>query len=170
MPDPITYNLILTAIVVFGLVYTVYAIHLIVDDASIIDLFWGAGFGLAAISLLVVTNPKTNYTVLLALLPILWACPLHDVYFSSQLGQRRRRPLHGFARARQKERNPMVVVFFFRRLWISVARHVSRLHSIDYRNGRDRNDPNNDTASDGAIAVDCRILFRGNRRPTTGNV
>ena len=73
MPEAIIFNLILSAIVVFGLVYTVYVIHLIIDDASIIDLFWGAGFGLVAISLLIVTQPKTNYTVLLALLPILWA-------------------------------------------------------------------------------------------------
>ena len=73
MPDPIFFNLMLASAVVLGIVYTVYVIHLIVDDASIIDLIWGAGFGLVSISLLVVASPKTNYTVLLALLPILWA-------------------------------------------------------------------------------------------------
>ena len=73
MLDPIIFNLIVASVVVFGLVYTVYVIHLIVDDASIIDLAWGAGFGLVSISLLIVTQPKTDYIVLLALLPLAWA-------------------------------------------------------------------------------------------------
>ena len=73
MTDPIVFNLILAAAVVFGLVFTVYVLHLVIDDASIIDLVWGAGFGLVAIGLLVSTQPKTNYTVLLGVLPIFWA-------------------------------------------------------------------------------------------------
>lgn len=73
MPDPIVFNLSLAAAIVFALVYTVYAIHLIVDDASIIDLVWGAGFGLVAIGLLIFAKPKTNFNVLLAMLPIIWA-------------------------------------------------------------------------------------------------
>ena len=87
MPDAITFNLILAGIVVIVLVYTVYVIHLIVDDASIIDLIWGAGFGLVAISLLVVTNPKTNYTVLLSLLPILWAVRFTTFIFLRNWGK-----------------------------------------------------------------------------------
>ncbi len=73
MPEPILFNLIVTAVIVVALVYTVYVVHLIVDDASIIDLFWGAGFGLVAIGLLLFSNPKTDHNVLLAILPIIWA-------------------------------------------------------------------------------------------------
>ncbi len=73
MPDPIQFNLFLAAAIVLTLVYTVYVIHLIIDDASIIDLAWGGGFGLVAIGLLIVADPKTNFNVLLALLPIIWA-------------------------------------------------------------------------------------------------
>ena len=87
MPDAITFNLILSAVVVLVLVYTVYVIHLIVDDASIIDLIWGAGFGLVAIGLLVVTQPKTDYTVLLSLLPILWAVRFTTFIFLRNWGK-----------------------------------------------------------------------------------
>ena len=48
MTDPVVFNIYIAAAIVFSLVYTVYIVHLIIDDASIIDLFWGAGFGLVA--------------------------------------------------------------------------------------------------------------------------
>jgi len=73
MTEPILFNTYIAVAIVLSLVYTVYAIHLIVDDASIIDLIWGAGFGLVAIGLLIFANPKTNYIVLLAVLPLVWA-------------------------------------------------------------------------------------------------
>lgn len=73
MPDSIVFNLYVAAAIVFALVYTIYTIHLIVDDASIIDLVWGAGFGFVAIGLLIVAQPKSNFNVLLAMLPIVWA-------------------------------------------------------------------------------------------------
>ena len=73
MTDPIVFNICVTAAIVFTLVYAVYIIHLIVNDASIIDLVWGAGFGLVAAGLLIFANPKTNFNVLLAVLPIVWA-------------------------------------------------------------------------------------------------
>ncbi len=73
MTNAILFNIYITATVVLLLVYTVYTIHLIIDDASIIDLVWGAGFGLVAIGLLIFANPKSNYNVLLAVLPIVWS-------------------------------------------------------------------------------------------------
>ena len=73
MTDSILFNIYITATIVLLLVYTVYTIHLIIDDASIIDLVWGAGFGLVAIGLLIFANPKSNYNVLLAVLPIVWS-------------------------------------------------------------------------------------------------
>lgn len=73
MIEPVIFNLSVAAAIVFSLVYLVYAIHLIVNDASIIDLIWGAGFGLVAVGLLIVADPKSHYNVLLALLPIVWS-------------------------------------------------------------------------------------------------
>jgi len=63
MPEPIFFNFCVAAAIVLTLVYSVYVIHLMVDDASIIDLVWGAGFGLVAIGLLVLVSPKTNFNV-----------------------------------------------------------------------------------------------------------
>ena len=87
MPEQIQLNLIVAAAIVLTLVYTVYVIHLIIDDASIIDLVWGGGFGLVAIGLLVVTHPKTNFNVLLALLPIVWAIRYTTFIFLRNWGQ-----------------------------------------------------------------------------------
>lgn len=87
MPDPIFFNLCLAASVVFGMVFSVYTIHLIVDDASIIDLAWGAGFGLVSISLLVTTQPKNDYKVLLAMLPILWSVRYTTFIFHRNWGK-----------------------------------------------------------------------------------
>lgn len=73
MPELILSNLATTAVVVFALVYTVWAIHLWLDDASIIDLIWGAGFGLVAVTLFLSAQEKTVWKVLLAALPLIWA-------------------------------------------------------------------------------------------------
>lgn len=73
MQTEILSNLQLAAILVFGLVYTTWLIHLIIRDASIIDLIWGAGFGLVAGALLYAQEDRTSYHFLLACLPIIWA-------------------------------------------------------------------------------------------------
>ena len=73
MPDPIFFNLCIASAIVFSLVYLTYTIHLVINDSSIIDLVWGAGFGFVALGLLIFANPKTNFNVLLAVLPMLWA-------------------------------------------------------------------------------------------------
>lgn len=87
MPDPVLFNLYVAAAIVLTLVYVTYAVHLLIDDSSIIDLVWGAGFGLVAISLLVLSNPKTNYNVLLAMLPILWAVRYTTFIFLRNWGE-----------------------------------------------------------------------------------
>ena len=51
MLEAILSNLWLATSVVLTLVYSVWIIHLRINDASIIDLIWGAGFGLVVTTL-----------------------------------------------------------------------------------------------------------------------
>lgn len=87
MPDPILFNFLVAAAIVLTLVYITYAIHLIIDDSSIIDLVWGAGFGLVAIGLLIFATPKTDHNVMLAILPILWAVRYSTFIFFRNWGK-----------------------------------------------------------------------------------
>ena len=73
MTESIYTNLGLAAKIVFGLVYTIWIIHLIIKDASIVDLIWGAGFGLVAGFLIYSIPNPTGYQKLLAALPIIWS-------------------------------------------------------------------------------------------------
>ena len=170
MPDAITFNLVLTAVVVFGLVYTVYAIHLIVDDASIIDLAWGAGFGLVAISLLVIAQPKTNYNVLLALLPILWAVRYTTFIFLRNWGKGED-DRYTDLRDRIKEKKiPWWLFSFFGVYGFSGARHVDCLQSTDHWDGCSRGNSNFVASNSWFGPLDRRIFFRIDRRPPTGDV
>ena len=72
MPEAILSNLCFASAVVLMLVYAVWIIHLRINDASIIDLIWGAGFGLVAITLLF-NVPKTPFKILLAAMPLIWS-------------------------------------------------------------------------------------------------
>lgn len=72
MTDNIFANLGLAAKIIFGLVYSVWIIHLIIKDASIVDLIWGAGLGLVAGFLIFTIPNPTDYQKLLAALPIIW--------------------------------------------------------------------------------------------------
>ncbi len=72
MPEAALTNLWLAAAVVLTLVYTVWIIHLRINDASIIDLIWGAGFGLVALTLFLHV-PKTPFKILLAAMPLVWS-------------------------------------------------------------------------------------------------
>lgn len=87
MLEPVLFNFYVAAGIVFTLIYVTYVIHLVIDDSSIIDLVWGAGFGLVAIGLLVAANPKTNYNVLLAILPIIWSVRYTTFIFWRNLGK-----------------------------------------------------------------------------------
>lgn len=84
--SPILFNFIVTAIVVLSLIYTVWVIHLKIDDSSIIDLIWGLGFGLVALVLLWANLPVTPYKVLLTLLPLFWALRYTTFIFLRNLG------------------------------------------------------------------------------------
>ena len=50
-----------------------WLISLKVKDVSIIDMFWGAGFGLIALLCLALNEIRTDYLYLLTALPVLWS-------------------------------------------------------------------------------------------------
>ncbi len=65
-----------SSLAVTALIVLVWAISLKIKDASIIDLVWGAGFGLIALLCLYLVSRDfdlTAYLVLLAALPTIWA-------------------------------------------------------------------------------------------------
>lgn len=50
-----------------------WRVSLKIKDASIVDMFWGAGFGFIALLCLALSEKITNYQLLLAALPVLWS-------------------------------------------------------------------------------------------------
>ena len=66
-------NLTLASISIVALVYTVWIIHLLIKDSSIIDLIWGAGFGIVAMVLYWNAPVKTDYLRFLVIFPVVWA-------------------------------------------------------------------------------------------------
>ncbi|MBL4870116.1 MAG: DUF1295 domain-containing protein, partial [Robiginitomaculum sp.] len=60
-----TLGLIILAMLVLWL------ISLKIKDVSIIDMFWGAGFGLIALLSLALSETRTPYLILLTALPVL---------------------------------------------------------------------------------------------------
>ena len=78
-------NLWLAIAVVMTLVYTVWIIHLRINDASIIDLIWGAGFGLVSLTLFL-HGHQTPFTVLLAAMPLIWSVRYTTFIFHRNLG------------------------------------------------------------------------------------
>ena len=55
---------------------TVFCLWLVskrIGDVSIIDMFWGAGFGIIALLLYAVNRPSTIYGIALVVMPVVWA-------------------------------------------------------------------------------------------------
>ncbi len=73
MYESVLLNLTIAASIIFTLVFSIWVIHLIINDASIIDMIWGAGFGAVAVGLTIVCEPKTSFNVLLVALPLIWS-------------------------------------------------------------------------------------------------
>jgi steroid 5-alpha reductase family enzyme len=69
-------NLGVSAGALFVCLFCLWLISLKVRDASLIDIFWGAGFGIVALICLVLSEVKTPYVYLLTALPIIWAVRL----------------------------------------------------------------------------------------------
>lgn len=111
--EPVLVNLLIASVVVFLLIYTVWAIHLKINDASIIDLVWGAGFGLVAIALLVASQPPTPYQFLLAGLPLIWAVRYTTFIFLRNLGHGEDRRYTDLRKRKEKTGIPWPVYSFF---------------------------------------------------------
>lgn len=65
-----------SAIIVFGALTALWAVSVIVKDASLVDIFWGFGFLLVGAVCLYLVPAKTPYLILLAALPIIWGLRL----------------------------------------------------------------------------------------------
>ena len=86
MLSDILVNFTHAAVVVFGLLTLLWAISVAVKDASLIDIFWGFGFLVVAAVCLYLTNVKTPYLWLLALMPIAWGIRLSLYLAKRNLG------------------------------------------------------------------------------------
>lgn len=76
MLDLILTNFGTSTAVIAACLLTLWAIGMVKKDASIIDIFWGAGFGVIALVCLKLAGVKTPYILLLAALPTIWAIRL----------------------------------------------------------------------------------------------
>lgn len=66
-------NLAIAYGLVMACVIALWAVSLKIRDVSIIDMFWGAGFGLIAVTLYAINRPEGVYALMLAAMPTLWA-------------------------------------------------------------------------------------------------
>ena len=64
------------AVVVFAALSVLWAISVLVKDASLVDIFWGFGFLLVAAVCLYLPSFQSPYQFLLAALPIIWGLRL----------------------------------------------------------------------------------------------
>jgi len=64
------------SVVVFGALFALWAISVLLKDASLIDVFWGFGFLIVASVCLYLAPDKAAYSILLASLPIIWGLRL----------------------------------------------------------------------------------------------
>ena len=69
-------NFVFSTAVIAVCLLSIWALSLKIKDASIIDIFWGTGFGVIALVCLALSEVKTPYVLLLAALPIIWAIRL----------------------------------------------------------------------------------------------
>ncbi|MCB1674955.1 MAG: DUF1295 domain-containing protein [Halioglobus sp.] len=63
----IAYGFIMTIMLVL------WRISLRIRDVSIVDMFWGAGFGFVALILYLVNQPSTLYAQVLTAMPVIWS-------------------------------------------------------------------------------------------------
>lgn len=58
---------------ILAAVFSLWLVSIPIRNISIIDMFWGAGFGCVALICWVLQQPLTTHQFILALLPILWS-------------------------------------------------------------------------------------------------
>lgn len=69
-------NALMSAIALIICLFLLWRVSMAKKDASIIDIFWGAGFGIVALVCLWRSEEVTPYIWLLAAMPIIWAIRL----------------------------------------------------------------------------------------------
>jgi len=79
-------NLGLSAAALIICLTALWAISYKIKDASIIDIFWGAGFGIVALVCIINSEAMTPYLWLLAAMPIIWAVRLSLYLAKRNLG------------------------------------------------------------------------------------
>ena len=79
-------NFGLSALALFVCLTTLWVISYRIKDASIIDIFWGAGFGIVALVCALNSEMMTPYLWLLAAMPFIWAVRLSLYLAKRNLG------------------------------------------------------------------------------------
>ncbi len=86
MGDNIWINAGLSMTALIVCLFALWLVSLRAKDASLIDIFWGAGFGIVAMVCLYNAPVKTPYVILLAALPAIWAVRLSLYLAKRNLG------------------------------------------------------------------------------------
>jgi len=83
MLTDILHNLVASTVVLILCLTTLWAISIKMRDASIIDIFWGAGFAIVALVCLYLSEYRSPFIWLLGVLPIIWGVRL-SVYLANR--------------------------------------------------------------------------------------
>jgi len=86
MLNDILTNLGASALVLIICLTALWAISMKVRDASIIDIFWGAGFAIVALVCLLLSEVRTPFIWLLAGMPLIWGIRLSAYLAKRNLG------------------------------------------------------------------------------------
>jgi steroid 5-alpha reductase family enzyme len=66
-------SIVFVYVLIMGGALVLWRVGLAKEDISIVDLWWGAGFGIIAIAVLLFVRPDGVYPYLIAAMPIIWA-------------------------------------------------------------------------------------------------
>jgi steroid 5-alpha reductase family enzyme len=83
MPMDVLNNFVVSTGVIAACLVALWAFSLKIKDASIIDIFWGSGFGVIALVCLALAPQTTSYLLLLTALPVIWAVRL-SIYLAAR--------------------------------------------------------------------------------------
>lgn len=75
-----------SGVIVFALLTLVWLISVIKKDASLVDIFWGFGFFIVGLVCVYISEPVSNYAIVLAALPIIWGLRLTAYLAKRNLG------------------------------------------------------------------------------------
>ena len=66
-------NIVTAYVFIMTALVSLWLVSKRIRDVSIVDMFWGAGFGLVALLLYAVNQPSTTYGIALVVMPVAWA-------------------------------------------------------------------------------------------------